>query len=538
MDEITVDEYGNIVEPNTTLNPLYNMPEPMAPGPPVAELVPTEMAGPEMAAVPEALPVVTPGALTAPVVDPLVREKSGSTSNTTNTTVESQASRDAMAAQGMAVEDQQMALAAQTKAQEGIDKVQAEHEEKKAEAKAAVATAEIKAQEIRLAKIAEDIQKRDDAYAKLSNQPPETFWGSKSESDKITAAISVGLGAIGQAMLGSGENVGSMLLKRNMEEFSNNQRLKYEKELKRIDGMNISIADKRKMSDDLYALKDARELAELEQINKTYAKAIHTAKMPKLQADLMQRSAALNAQFAEKQAAQAARYDAKHSQTVTKDVIQMVKASNTKEGRKKYAAADEKLDKDAQDALKIRNELMFVKKVLNDPKMSEEQKLQAASNSLKTMNSTISADALAKADLDYLAPELQTSYGEVMDGATKGAIAGGGVGGMVGGGMGLPGGPAGIAAGGAIGSGIGAGLGGVGGAAIATLREYQKPGGFKTAPDLASFSKRTDLIIQKMDSTLKRAELTNKIMKENEGLSRTEATAIVDQMMGDNNVGN
>jgi hypothetical protein len=75
----------------------------------------------------------------------------------------------------------------------------------------------------------------------LASMKPETFWGSKSAADKIMLALSVGLGAWGQAEIG-GQNIGLELLKRNMDEHDSLQKQRFsqvERELSLLQNYSV-----------------------------------------------------------------------------------------------------------------------------------------------------------------------------------------------------------------------------------------------------------------------------------------------------------
>ncbi len=252
----------------------------------------------------------------------MIDKEVGSTSTTTSRTVESpeskQAQQDMLEAQAAskAASDKEMqAVAAENEAT-------AKRDQQDNEVIAQVEDA--KANAILENKIEFDVrlQNIEQKQADLASLKPETFWGSKTTADKITAALSVGLGAYGQALLGSGQNIGQVLLERNMQEFDRNQQLVYNNKLKEIEGMKGSLETKRKLADDALDVFDAQKLAGRARVSADNAKALSSAKTVQMQSAIAQRQSKMDMDVAKIQGEIARDREQKISTTTEKKILQ------------------------------------------------------------------------------------------------------------------------------------------------------------------------------------------------------------------------
>lgn len=261
------------------------------------------------------------GTDTAPeMVDKVV----GKTSTTTSQQAQSPESVQAAADLEKAQADAQAATDMELKAAAEQSDVEAKIAEQDNNVIATVENARAAAQAENRIKFESAIADIDSRVAELSNFKPETFWGSKSTADKITAALSVGLGAYGQALLGSGSNIGQVLLDRNMSEFDRNQQMEYNNKLKTIQNMKGSLEMKQQLAEDAEKTFDAKKLAARAQVQSANAKALAMAKTPQVQAGIMQRQAKMDADIAGKQAEIASKYEAKTSVTKDEDIIKQM----------------------------------------------------------------------------------------------------------------------------------------------------------------------------------------------------------------------
>ena len=91
----------------------------------------------------------------------------------------------------------------------------------------------------------------DAQIEKLKSVEFKDFWADKSTGQKIAAALSVGLGAVGQGLIGGGQNVGMQMLTRAMDDDYKMQEANYNKALKQIELSRLNIDQKNKLIDNL-----------------------------------------------------------------------------------------------------------------------------------------------------------------------------------------------------------------------------------------------------------------------------------------------
>ena len=79
----------------------------------------------------------------------------------------------------------------------------------------------------------------------LRNMKPETFWGSKSDSDRMMSGIALALGALGSAFTG-GPNTAMQIINGQMQDFRAKEDAKFNKTKELINLSRLSLADKQK----------------------------------------------------------------------------------------------------------------------------------------------------------------------------------------------------------------------------------------------------------------------------------------------------
>ncbi len=249
----------------------------------------------------------------------------GKTTTATSQQTESQATKDAAADLEQASVASKAASQLEMEAADKQGEIEAKTNQESNEVISHVENARALAQQDNRAKFEQDIRDIDDKFTELKNYKPETFWGSKDTADKIASALSIGLGSFGQALLGSGQNVGMVLLQRKMDEFDRNQQTIYNAKLKEIEGMKVSFNMKRQLAQDAEKTFDATKLAGIAQVQSVNAKGAAMAKTMQTKAGIAQRQTKLDADMASKQAEIAAKYEAKSTTTNERDVIEKVK---------------------------------------------------------------------------------------------------------------------------------------------------------------------------------------------------------------------
>lgn len=168
----------------------------------------------------------------------------------------------------------------------------------------------------------------------LAQEKPETFWGSKSAADVVMASIAVGLGAYGQALTGSGQNIGMVLLERQMSEFEKQQEVQRQNKIKQIETMKASVDDKVKLLDRVNLEYDAKVAAAGEKIKSQYAQILQMAKTPGTQAAAQKNIAAIDERLAAKQIEIAQKYESETTKRAERDVFEQIKnTSNTRDGK-------------------------------------------------------------------------------------------------------------------------------------------------------------------------------------------------------------
>jgi len=251
-------------------------------------------------------------------------KKVGSTTTSTSTKERTPAAIKAEADAQKAAQDKIKAIEDEKLAVEELGKAQADHDVASAKADAVWNNAEASAIADARADITNYMAETDAKIAELAAQKPETFWGDKTGSDKIMAAISIGLGAMGQAMLGSGENVGMTLLKRRMDEFDAGQKRKFDVALKDIDNRRLNVSTKMQLMGQLNQEYSARKLAARAQVAAELGRGIANAKTAQTKAALGQKQAQVMQDAAKMRADSEAQYATQRNKTVQEDITKKV----------------------------------------------------------------------------------------------------------------------------------------------------------------------------------------------------------------------
>jgi hypothetical protein len=252
----------------------------------------------------------------------MIDKKVGESKTTTTQQTESQASKDASAAIDQSQADMHAADAMQFKAVADEAKIEGERSKADNDVIAQVESARAAVQMQNQAKFQQNLAEIDTKVAELANYKPESFWGSKSTADKIGASIAVGLGSFSQAVMGGGQNIGMMLLNRQMDEFDNSQKVQYQNKLNQIQNMRASLNEKEQLAADLEKTFDAQKLAARAQVQSQFAKASAMAKTPQVQAAILQKQAQFDQNVAKIHAETAAKYEARSTETTEKDILQ------------------------------------------------------------------------------------------------------------------------------------------------------------------------------------------------------------------------
>lgn len=262
-----------------------------------------------------------------PTDDGLVDKKVGETSTKTTTT---QPTAEGKAALGEITAAQNEVKDASKMAEDGVDnqaKIEADFREADAKAIGAIRTAQVAQQQSNAAKFQATIDQIDQRVAELANYKPETFWGSKSTSDKIAASLSVGLGSFAQSLTGSGQNVGTMLLNRQMDEFDKNQQMQYKAKMDGIQNMKMSLDEKQKLATELDKNYDTQILASRAQVSSMFARQMAMAKTPMVKAQIMKQDAEFQQKTAKEKADISEKWATKIENDSKHEINERVKAA-------------------------------------------------------------------------------------------------------------------------------------------------------------------------------------------------------------------
>lgn len=494
-------------------------PVPMAPVP-AAPIAPAPVLTPEQIAQTQAnlLSGLAPAApAAAPVAAPVVVPQTATTTSSEQKIMPA-GTKKAMATYDEAVKKQQQAADAEAKAQ--MDRIQkeAEYQQKLAESSAQVADKFAQSYQEADRLIAADQAALDNRITEFANQKNETFWGSKTEGDRIAAAVSVGLGSLGQALLGSKENVGMALLKRNMDEFANNQQAEYNRQLKGIENQKLSIDQKMDAKKMLKMNFDAQSLAATEKVKAALGQAVQLAKLPEIAAKAQKMQADLDASASLKRADIFKDYAETRKTVATKQAYQQLASGISPDQRKASLQSAEEMRKGLVKKLNAVNILDKVLKLQSDPKVPYDVKLSSARLAVKDLMGE-NKEALGDREREYYASILENTAAKIAKTAVAGAAAVGGTGAAAGTMLGGPG------IGTAVGGVLGAGLGLLGAGTYEAINAATSPGGIQFAPDLPGFANLASETAKRFDAEAKFAARVIELV-EKEGIDVMQANII------------
>lgn len=174
----------------------------------------------------------------------------------------------------------------------------------------------------------------------------------------------------------------------------------------------------------------------------------------------------------------------------------------------------------------INSEIKSALDMLNDPKVSKDDKLRIGQGLVKTLNSTQGADAVGVAEAERLASELQSNIVKLIPDPTQVGIAAG----------------AGAAFGSAV-PGIGTAVGAGTAAALSAGTQFihglvdalDDPDGLRLKPSVEGFTKRVELTQKKLEMTILRNELISNAVKQGMSLDQAsqQADTKLQQRFGD-----
>lgn len=259
-----------------------------------------------------------------PQIPRYVDREAGSASKSTTITQRTPGAIDAEKDALSAAKEQESAMLEKATADSKLIEAEAQAAERDNRVISEIETARAQAQQ----DIIQDVQMRmadvDNRMAALANEPPQTFWGDKTTGDKISAALSVGLGGFGQALLGSGQNVGMVLLNRQMDEFDRNQERTRQTQLKQIESLRTSANMKLKLIDEVDKTYDARKMAARAKVAADMGKMATMAKTGQVKAQAAVQVAQLEQKVAEMRMENEAKYATKATENVEKKTYERI----------------------------------------------------------------------------------------------------------------------------------------------------------------------------------------------------------------------
>lgn len=169
----------------------------------------------------------------------------------------------------------------------------------------------------------------DTRQRELASMDRKDFWGSRSEGQRWATALSIGLGSFGQALTGSGQNVGSVILQQRIDQFNRIQDQQFDQKKAEIEGLRMSASKRKEMLAAYEKEFDARKLSELSKIEAELKPRIAAAKTPQMQAKLMRDYSAIEDNKAKTIADIADKYAAQKSETRTQEIYKTVAGKAT-----------------------------------------------------------------------------------------------------------------------------------------------------------------------------------------------------------------
>lgn len=146
----------------------------------------------------------------------------------------------------------------------------------------------------------------------LRNMKPETFWGSKSDSDRMMSGIALALGALGSTIAG-GPNTAMQIINGQMQDFKAKEDAKFNKTKELINLSRLSLADKQKALTAAQETWASRSLGAAKVLEKQLDLVASKAKSPQI----LERAEQIKAELDLKQEATAQEVIAEFQKTMT-----------------------------------------------------------------------------------------------------------------------------------------------------------------------------------------------------------------------------
>lgn len=261
---------------------------------------------------------------TPPAAPVMVPKKVGETTTTTTSVAQTPEAAEFIAASKRQTEE----LAGLQKQEQDAVQKQAEIEQQKQRDLAQMtneveaARAAVRAQ--RQAEIDSEMALLETKVQQLTAKPRKEFFDTLTDGQKIATALSIGLGSFGQALTGSGQNVGLVMLRKRMDQFDKAQDDERDAKLKEIENRRLNINTKRQLMKDVDDQYTAQKLALTEAIKGEYEAQMAMAKTPQVQAQIAQKYQEMENRSLQQRAELAQSMAAKKSVTEENDIIQMV----------------------------------------------------------------------------------------------------------------------------------------------------------------------------------------------------------------------
>lgn len=351
----------------------------------------------------------------------------------------------------------------------------------------------------------------DAERSQLAQMKPETFWQREDTGSKLLMGLAVLVGGLGAGLAG-GENQALKAMNNAIDRDLQQQEALFRRKVASIRERERGAEAMEKSELRLLSGLHARRQAALDQFKGMIDKVALQTRDATAKAKLEQLKIAVDEQQLEQEEELARELAGK----VTTKRTEMQAAGK---GAIPYTAlpaeakeASSIITKKNASLLPIRNEIASALDQLNDPSLSRDDKLRVGAGLIKTMNSTQGSDAVGAEEAARLAGELQGNIGKVGQAAGVGLAAGATPGAL---------------AAGPLGAAVGGSLGFVAGSVAGLLDAIDDPGGLRFRADLPGFTKRTELMLKKVDKTLERNEMANKFIKR--GIDPGKAARLADQ---------
>lgn len=326
--------FDPLMEPGTVIDKETGLPVPNMPvvGPAV-EALDAGLEGLAGAVTPIAGPGATQGPTPAPnaeLVNTLdtapqyVNQKIGATKTTTTTEEQTPELREALD-QGPQLQADVRAASAQEQASVAEqNRIESEKTKKIAEASAQVEQARYEVMQDNRLKLESELLEIQEAAKELANAPRKSYFDNLSGGQKFLAALSVGLGSYGQALTGSGQNVGMAILQKRIEQFDKEQDDARDKAFKALDQRRLNSQTRLQMASQIEKEFDARKLSLTEKLKGEFDSRMALAKTPQQQAAIQMKQSEILSREQRQLAELAQKTAARQTITTEQDIIQKV----------------------------------------------------------------------------------------------------------------------------------------------------------------------------------------------------------------------